>query len=136
MRPVVVMGFEMDAMEYMVCGVAGIMLSRLAQPKASSQMISPSWATATDIEGMSPLAMASRIVVRTGPKVGFGTVADVGTCPLAALVEDNRRHAVTAASHRALFIFFISDSHENIRKGDGLVLRLQGVGAEGFRRRM
>jgi hypothetical protein len=75
------MGFEMEAMEYMVWGVAGIMASRFAQPKDSSQITWPSLATATDMDGISPLVTASKMVARTRSKVGLGTVAVVGVWP-------------------------------------------------------
>jgi hypothetical protein len=110
MRPVVLMGFEMEAMEYMVWGVAGIISSRLAQPKASSQMISPFLATATDMDGISPAVTASRMVVRTSSKAGFGTVADVGTWPKMRPGNTQRRQTVAAVCLRPLTTWDIVDS--------------------------
>ena len=50
-RPVAVIGLETDASAYMVWGVALRFRSLSAHPKASCQMIFPSFATATEAEG-------------------------------------------------------------------------------------
>ena len=47
-----VIGFEMEASEYIVCSVARMRFSRSAQPKASSHTIWPSRATATATDGV------------------------------------------------------------------------------------
>ena len=116
MSPVVVSGFEMDAMEYIVLGVAGIIRSRSAQPKDSSQMTRPSFATATDMDGIPPPATASRIVARTSAKAGFGTVALVGSCAKTEPTDDRRRQAAAADGSEARCAFIVAGPRRRIVK--------------------
>src|SRR5438270_651027 len=51
MSPVAVNGLEIEAMEYSVCSPAGMRRARSAQPKPCSQIILPSFATATAMDG-------------------------------------------------------------------------------------
>ena len=78
MSPVAVTGLDTDAREYMVFGVALIIRSRSAHPKASSQTILPSRATATLMEATPVSLSASRILALSGasssaPKIPAGT---------------------------------------------------------------
>ena len=70
MSPVAVIGFEIEASEYIVCSVAGIRRSRSAQPNPSSHTTSPPRATATAMEGWSQATSARRISSRTDKKSG------------------------------------------------------------------
>ena len=94
--------------------MAGIIFSRFAHPKASSQMTSPSFATATDMDGISPAAMAPSIVLLTSSKLGFGTVADVGTWPRAAWLWVNRSRKRVAPIPMAFVSLIISDSRNGL----------------------
>ena len=73
MSPVAVIGFEIEAREYMVCSVAGIRRSRSAHPNPSSHTTSPPRATATAMEGASQATSALRISSRTDEKSGAAT---------------------------------------------------------------
>ncbi len=70
-------------------------------------MIRPSFATATDMDGMSPPATASVIVAPTSSNAGLGTVAVVGTCARTEPKDDPRRQVVTVAESRAWLLFIV-----------------------------
>ena len=79
MSPVAVIGFEIEAREYIVCSEAGIRRSRSAHPKPSSHTTSPPSPTATAMEGWSQATSAPRISSRTAEEVGAGLGLNAGS---------------------------------------------------------
>ena len=69
MRPVAVKGFEVEAREYKVCGVAFKFVSRFAQPNDASQIIFPSLDAATDTDGVFDRLIRDCIVEATDLKL-------------------------------------------------------------------
>jgi hypothetical protein len=97
---VAVIGFETEATEYMVCGVAPILFSMFAQPQASSQTSLPFLATATATDGSPSVFIFWRIDARTlsHRSVAFARpVFDSPAQPVAALNPADT--AATAAAN-------------------------------------
>src|SRR5690606_5776854 len=65
---VAVIGFEIDASEYIVCGVASARRPRSAKPNDSSHTISDPMPTATDTDGMRSDSRMARMVSRAAAK--------------------------------------------------------------------